>query len=125
MPREYIQGNNGVDITSERQDRIDEILKDLDLSVDQRGNSPLLSGEFLPNDPDLPECIYLRVYLTENQKFILISSVEIPQNSYGRIRLTQRDGSSEITPPGYITETRKSYRKEDANNPRFVSVFNT
>lgn len=123
MPREYIENNNGIDLTSERQARIDEILKDIELTIDQRGHSTLLAAEFLPDAPRLPERIFVHVNPMQDKTFIIVSTEEIPLHTYGKLHFTRRDGSSETTSFGYIISARSTYRKEDANKPRFISVF--
>ncbi|OBS10665.1 hypothetical protein [Acidihalobacter prosperus] len=123
MAREYIKGNNGVEITPERQRKIDEILQGVDLSIDQRGSAPLLSAEFWPEHAKPPQPLYVNLSVGDGHSFTLVSNHEIPPDTPGRIRWTRRDGSTGLSPRGAITQTRRGNRREDARYHRFVSRF--
>lgn len=122
MPREYIKGNNGVELTSEREQKIDELLNGLELSIDQRGQTQLLAAEFWPDitRPDQP--IYINVSLGDDS-YTIVSSHEIPAETFGYIRWTRRDGSAATSPRGSVSHTRRGYRSEDGHYHRFISRF--
>lgn len=123
MPREYIKGNNGVELTSEREHKIDELLNGLELSIDQRGETQLLAAEFWPDRAYLDRPIYINISLGDERSYTIVSSHEIPANTIGHIRWTRRDGSAATTPRGSVSHTRRGYRSDDASYHRFISRF--
>lgn len=123
MAREYIKGNNGIEITPERQQKIDDILQGVDLSIDQRGSATLLPAEFWAEHTQPPQPIYINLSIKDGQVFTLVSTHEIAPQTTGRIRWTRRDGSTGMTTYGTVSHTRHGNRQEDGRYHRFVSRF--
>lgn len=122
-PREPFTNNNGIEITPERQRQIETILMGSDLTIDHRGNSPLLPAEFWAEQAKASGPLNVQLCIVNNHTFVLISTHEIPLKTLGRLRWTRRDGSTGTTPYGHVSSVRHGKRKEDEGQHRFITQF--